>query len=360
MTVTLKNGERLDVEILHPPFAAYGDRAGEFCWWSDVRNDLLAGRLDAWLSTPCFVGEIDGELAGSMSLYAPRQRPEVGLVEFVRTAEGHRRKGVASALLGALIAHFRERGGLALYLCTNNPHAGALYEKHGFWYTVGDGMRYLAPGAEDFDGEHLAFCGAARVREATWADLPPAAALYNHPEPDWYIKDYLGECFRRTRFEVHFARLMKRVENGRGALLALENPRQRVVGLAACQRRNTFYEQHVATLSFRVHPEYFSQATGLLEAMASRARELSISLLHSHVADGDDDQAARLREAGFTEAAQLRGGLRDGATETDLLIYALHLEGVSGAARDRETFYGERHPWQQARVERAEREETDG
>ena len=40
-----------------------------------------------------------------------------------------------------MVKLFEKKGGLALLLCTANPIAGSLYEKHGFWYTIGDGMQ---------------------------------------------------------------------------------------------------------------------------------------------------------------------------------------------------------------------------
>ena len=170
------------------------------------------------------MGEIDGEVVGSMSYYAPTDTRDVGVVEFVRTEEEHRGKGIASALMNCLIQRFRADDGIALYLCTTNPIAGSLYEKYGFWYHLGDGMRYLAPDAGDFDQTYLAFYGEAHIRDATWADLPRASALYNHREPRWLIKDYFTQTFRETRFESHFVRLMRQIEDRNGAFVVLENP----------------------------------------------------------------------------------------------------------------------------------------
>ena len=48
------------------------------------------------------------------------------------------------------LADFQARGGVAMYLCTTNPDAFALYASEGFSELIGDGMRYLAPGHEVF------------------------------------------------------------------------------------------------------------------------------------------------------------------------------------------------------------------
>jgi RimJ/RimL family protein N-acetyltransferase len=132
------------------------------------------------------------------------------------------------------------------------------------------------------------------------------------------------------RFESHFVKLMKRTGNQRGALLALENPRQRVVGMAILERLDTFYEQHVATLSFRVCPDYFQQASELLKAAAQRARELSIKILNIYIAECDDEQKELVKAAGFSEEARLRDRLRNGSEWMDLLIYTLSSPGSPG------------------------------
>ena len=345
-TTTLRTGERLIIKVLEPPLLEYASQVG--CW-GDVRDELLGGQMTPWLFTPYFIGEINGEVVSSMSYYTPTDTRDVGLVEFVQTAEKHRRKGVASALLAQLIKEFRADGGLALYLCTTNPIAGILYESHGFWYHLGDGMRYLSPGAKDFDTTYLAFCGKARIREATWGDMPRASVLYNHPEPRWFIKEYLTQSFRETRFESHFVRLMKRIENQSGAFVVLENPAQRVVGAAVLERFDTFYEQHAALLSFRVCPSYFEQTTELLNAASRRARELAIRTLQIYIADGDEEQKELVKAAGFSEEARLRNRLRDEDNWMDLLIYTLSLDAPR-PLRSPGDYYGNRKPWQEKRV----------
>ena len=251
ITARLRDGARLEIEIAEPPFDSSYDSL-RLCWWPMIRDDLLRGRMNRWLYAPHFIGRIDGNPAGSMCCYAPRDSGAVGAVEFVGTEQRFRRRGVASALLGTLVEHFTARGGKALYLCTDNPVAGHLYERHGFRYHVGDGMRYLAPGAADFDRRWFAPGGATTTRDAHWGDLARMCVLYNHPDPAWLVKDPLSAAFRDTRYERHFVSVLRQIEDGGGAFLVLEADASRVVGAAAFRRRDTFYEQHVATLSLRV------------------------------------------------------------------------------------------------------------
>ena len=145
-----------------PPIDTFGGRVRT---WDPIRDDLFSGALAETLYTPHFVGTIEGEFAGSLGYYTPADTRDVGIVEFVATEDHHRRKGVADALMARMLADFLADGGQALHLCTTNPIAGRLYENHGFWYRVGDGMRYTAPGAEDFDAAYLAFDGEPVVRD---------------------------------------------------------------------------------------------------------------------------------------------------------------------------------------------------
>jgi len=349
MIKELANGERVVLKVLEPPLGDYRDKVG--CW-QDLRDDLLGGDLQQWLVAPYFVAEIAGEVVGSMCYYTGVGRPEVGLVEFVQTAEQHRRKGIAAMLMAELVQHFNRCGGWALYLCTVNPHAGDLYEKNGFCYWVGDGMRYLAPTAGDYDREYLAYGGEARVRAASWGDLPAAAALFNHRQPDWGIKEYLTRCFGDTRFERHFVELMRRTEEARGEVLVLENPLGRVVGLVGFERLDSFYEQHVAYLSFRASPAYFGQVPELLETARERAGALGISILQTYVAADDNEAAELLRGADFVEEARLRGRLSDGEYTRDMLVYTSLIEHAAGRRHSRDDYYGQRRAWQAEKVQR--------
>jgi len=79
-SVRLRTGERLDIQIITPPFPKYAPRL--WCW-SEIKDDLFARKLVSWLHTPYFIGEIGSELAGSMSCFTPADSREVGCVEFV-------------------------------------------------------------------------------------------------------------------------------------------------------------------------------------------------------------------------------------------------------------------------------------
>ena len=175
----LRDGSTLAIEIAEPPI----DRSRDWnrlCWWPLIREEMMEGKLSRWLHAPHFIGHIGGEIAGTMCYYAPEDTRDVGALQFVSTEERFRRRGVGSALVGALIRHFTAQGGRALYLCTSNPVAGHLYESHGFRYHVGDGMRFLAPGAADFDRRWFA-AGATTIATRIGATWPGCASCTTTP-----------------------------------------------------------------------------------------------------------------------------------------------------------------------------------
>lgn len=345
--VPLRDGSTLAIEITQPPFARSCDW-NRLCWWPLIREDMMEGRLNRWMHASHFIGRIGGEVAGTMCYYAPGDTRDVGALQFVSTEERFRRRGVGSALVRALVEHFIAQGGRALYLCTSSPVAGHLYESHGFRYHVGDGMRFLAPGAADFDRRWFAG-GAATIRDAHWGDLARLCVLYNHPDPAWLLKDPLSESFRDTRYESHFIRVMRAIEDGDGAFLVLETSDSRVVGAVAFRRFDTFCEQHVAYLSFRLGRAHFDRAADLLDAAAERAAALGIGQLAMMVAAEDDEQRRLAESAGFAEGARWPRRLRSGDGFTDLLFMLCEV-APAAPGRPRESYYGERKPWQSERV----------
>lgn len=344
----LRDGSTLEIEIIEPPVSRACDW-NRLCWWPLIREEMMAGALNRWMYAPHFIGRIGDRIAGTMCYYAARDGRDVGTVQFVATEERFRRRGVASALIGALVRHFTAQGGQALYLCTTNPIAGRLYESHGFRCHVGDGMRYLAPGAGDFDDRWFAY-GAAAIREAHFGDLARLCVLFNHPDPPWLLKDPLSGSFRDTRYESHFVRVLRATEDGNGAFLVLEAPGARVVGAAAFRRFDTFCEQHVAEVSFRVGRPHFDRSADLLNAAAGRASALGIAQLALSVAAEDGEQRRLAESAGFVEGARWPRRLRSGDGFTDLVIMLRDLMPPAAPTKPRQSFYGERQPWQAARA----------
>jgi GNAT superfamily N-acetyltransferase len=84
-----------------------------------------ARREDAWV----FVGELDGRVASVALL---ERIDNISRVDEVATAERHRRKGCARAVIHAVVGYYVRNLSGPLYLWTDNPVAGRIYAEAGF------------------------------------------------------------------------------------------------------------------------------------------------------------------------------------------------------------------------------------
>ena len=342
-TVRLANGEVLTIRVLEPPLGDYAERINYS--WGDIREALMAGELAETSLDRFVVGELQGEYVGSMTYATPRQCSEVAVLGMVQTRPDQRRKGIATQLLRQTIADFRALGGMAMYLCTTNPNAYALYYKQGFRPLIGDGMRYLAPGCEDFDRAYFVHDGPAAIRPGTWGDLAPVSSLYNQPQPDWFIKDYPRRVFRDIRYEGHYRRVWLPTQERQGTALVLENRRQRVVGIASTVAVDSYVEQHTHVVDCWACPAYLSQLPELLSAVVEQARGVGAEALQAYLAESDRTKQHVFQAAGFHEAARLRDRLRVDAAPAGrqgLLVYQVSLGRRASPAHSESGFYGAR------------------
>lgn len=283
-----------------------------------------------------------------MTYATPRDTHDLAILGHVWTRPDQRRQGIATALIRRALAEFRQEGGRAMYLCTDNPHAFRLYYKAGFRPLIGDGMRYLAPGQEDFDGTYFAYTGPARVRPGTWGDLARVSALYNQPAPRWLIKDYPRGVYRDIRYERHYIEVWKPASEGRGTVLLLETGEKRVVGIASLAESGTYREQHVQTLDFWACPAYLRQIPDLLAALVELASSGNAEVVQAYVADVDTGKQDLLCACGFRQEARLHGRLRARDRRVDLLVYSRSLGQRCPPSRPASSYYGARPAFQEA------------
>ena len=341
----LATGETLAVRILEPPLGPYAERI-EY-WWRDIRAPLVGGELAVTSRDRFVIGEIDGAYVASMTYATARDTPDVAVLEMVWTHPNQRRKGIADVLLRATLADFRALGGRAIYLCTVNPPAAALYQRHGFRPLIGDGLRYLTPGHEDFDRTYFADAGPARARPGTWGDLARVSALYNQPEPGWLIKDYPRRVFRDMRYEGHYRQVWLPCSQGRGQVSVLENPLGRVVGIASLVEVDSYFEQQVRVLECWSCPAYLTQLPALVAGLIEEAAPARVEIVQAYVAETDATKLAVLAAAGLREEARLAARLRDGDRRSDLLIYSRALGRRVAPAQPIGTYYGARPRWRE-------------
>jgi len=341
----LRSGDELTIRILEPPLGGYTDDI-EY-WWSDVRGPLMAGEYSATSLDRFIVGEVAGEYVGSMTYATPRHFKEAAVLGMVWTRPDQRRKGIAAKLLQEALASFRALGGMAMYLCTTNPHAYALYYSQGFRPLIGDGMRCLTPGHEDFDRTFFASNGTASIRSANWGDLASVSALYNQQQPNWLIKDYPRRVFHNTRYEGHYRQVWLPTQQRLGTVLVLENSAHRVVGIASAVPIDSYFEQHVQMLDGWVCPAYLSQFPELLSAVVESSRANGTEMLQAHIANTDLAKQEAFEKAGLRQEARLHNRVRLGEDRIDLLMYSCPLNKDRPPAQPEASYYGARPVFQE-------------
>jgi GNAT superfamily N-acetyltransferase len=96
-------------------------------------HDYIPEVFEQWVSDPGAwfqAAELNGELVGVQRLRPIA--PKMVWYEGLRVDSGHRRQGLARAMLTAAVAQARGLGFNELRLATANPHAIALFESAGF------------------------------------------------------------------------------------------------------------------------------------------------------------------------------------------------------------------------------------
>ncbi len=125
--------------------------------WSEGEDPGFDARMAEWLATEgerrtTWMAWLDGEPVGMASLFEYRRMPRPGRPHsrwgyvsnmFVRAE--YRKRGIASALLDAVIATADERDYARLVLSPSDD-ALALYERAGFIVPAGDHRLLVRPG----------------------------------------------------------------------------------------------------------------------------------------------------------------------------------------------------------------------
>ncbi|MFO7698658.1 MAG: GNAT family N-acetyltransferase [Anaerolineae bacterium] len=342
--LNLKTGEILQIDTYQPgvtePPAPLEDLRDlivqpKQSWFGPADREeverSLWGRLAETSQDFYFLGRIASQHVGGVWYQVSRRTPEVGAFGYTFSDPAHRNKGISYLLCAAAVEHFRDRGGLCLYLGTSNPTAHRVYEKCGFRDYNGRVMRYVAPPNEHeaLDSQLFGHCGPALIRLVEWGDAGMMNALYAAPYP-WLIRDYGLRSFShpavlQTRCHI-FPEIMLRIETENGACLALENPRHRIVGAAILTRGDPRVEQDVGTVDFIVQPGYMAQAPQLVSALIETADSRGCRKVQAHFASCDQDKKQVAKRAGFQCEAVLVEQLRAGDQVFDLEVWSRSLD----------------------------------
>ena len=316
--VALRDGGRARVGVVRAPDREWHERVDHLLWRDRVEH-LLGHKGDAWRwqvrqmldgSAQVLAGteaffyllHIEGApIANIMTIEAGG----VGVLGHVFTLPEARGRGAASLLMEALLRHFRERGGQALYLSTGfDSSAFRIYSRHGFEpVEAGSGvMRFTSSSCSNFESTYFA-PGEAHVASLDWAAWASGSALFAGGFPG-VVRNaghrLLGRDLTEEALLYAVRDEQQRREKGEEPrVLVLRKDSGAVVGLGSWSPHPLW--PGVCLLDVYCHPNFWGRAGELLSALAPPR----VQRLVAYSDSADENKARFLREAGFEMVATL-------------------------------------------------------
>lgn len=299
--VTLKSGERVAAAVVRGPDAAWRDRITRFLShkgdpWNWQNSALLShdAGVEAWF----YILHRDGvPFAHQMTV----ELQGVGIFGHVWTDPADRGQGAAGELMRVQMAHFRQRGGRALYLSTGyDTPPFRIYQKHGFTgVEAGSGyMTWTDRPLAEFEAAYFA-PGPAVIEPLCWPHWPTAPALFMGNFPGIIRCAPLKLIGRQSTEGNLLPAIQGRESNGDApSVFVLRKPNGAVVGLAAWAVDELSPDLICADVF--CHPAHWAQGRALLE------HTLAAAPARRCVAYGDTtcpSKTAALQSQGFQLSA---------------------------------------------------------
>ncbi len=316
----LKTGETMDVVRVTCPDEEYRERILPFLAhkgpeWQVPLRENLAAPLEG-LAQHFYLGVVGDEIVGNASHVEGLARP-VALLQHVFARPERRRQGICSAIINTLMADFVARGGRASYLHTvyQSP-AYYIYQSVGYVGYRDTGSMEWFPDRE-FRTDYF-LRRPATVRDTRWEDWPLLQALYA-VEEGWYLRSIHFGQWGRWDYEAEYVYLRQQMGEGLIAQVkVLVADTGAVVGQAYLAREQRF-RQSTCRLDFFVHPNYYAEASALLDALdLDRAAKVQC-----YVESTQPEKAELLEKRGFRLEAALPRQVQRGDEWLDVSIYAL-------------------------------------
>jgi len=330
----LRDGANLVIKLATPPLPKrlidFLLKTPELSATEHESRMRLFGALQGQSSDYFFIGEINGNIVGSVWYCTPAKCKEIAYMGEVFTEKEHRQKGIATNLLDVMIDFFRKNGGRVIYvtnLCPRAPHQ--IYRKMGFQpygygqQSYGGIVRLTVDEApRDFDRDYYRYDPNVSIRSVDWGDLPHFIALLNYPHP-WTVRAYNFGLIGYAVFDElgrAFMSFMKTLKRG-NICLVLEDSSHRAVGTAYSSSLQVAAQSHVRTADFLVHPNYFEEAPQLLEMLEDKLSDAKIEKLQVYASARDNSKIEILRFCEFEKEATLQSQLKIVNEKTDLEVY---------------------------------------
>lgn len=311
----LRSGETLEVRVITTPDPERAESirnllAHKGPGWDEHIRASLNGETDP-LETRFYLGLIRGEAVANIMTV---ERFGVGILGHVFTQAEQRRKGICSALMSRLMAHFNRRGGKALLLGTgfeSPPYW--IYHSFGFRSLRRGFMRYSAMPYEDFERDWFSE-GSTSIAPADWRHWPLVGLLASRPGSD-FLRHLSWQVFGIGNIEGPYLRFMQaRRENKDidGVMLEIRNGA--VLGCATIVPMPLMPQ--VWLVDVFTHPDYHARAADLV-----RALKLPRGRIVCYVDTSSPHKAEALESAGFVREATRERFLRADDTPRDVWVY---------------------------------------
>lgn len=317
--VTLKSGERVSAAVIQGPDAAWHDRITRFLGhkgdpWNWQNSTLLTH--DTGIEARFYVLHRDDRpFAHQMTA----ELHGVGIFGHVWTDPADRGRGAAGELMRVQMAHFRQRGGRALYLSTGFDTAPYhIYQKHGF-VGIDPGSGYMTwtdgPLAA-FEADYFA-PGPAVIEPVDWPHWPVTPALFMCNIPGIIRCAPLKLVGRKSTEGDLLPSIQNRaVTTDTPAVCALRKTGGAVVGLAAWAEDELSPDLICADVF--CHPAHWEQASALLRhTLAGAPSRACVAYADSTC----PQKVAVLQSEGFQLSATWPQRLTAAGQTADLLMF---------------------------------------
>ena len=316
----LKDGRELQIAIHVYPIAPPEQMKLIRLWrteWDKTELDWLAamnGDYSQTLTIHAVIGTVDGQPAGTATVYRAAEEPEVALVGSVLTHADFRGCGIATHLANTVVDIAFNAGCQVCFLgATRDP--GSVYLRCGFEWWNGGVMRRAAAGFDDCESQFFAAGQTTSIRKAVWGDLAGMTCLVIQPL-DCLVLDYpraihSGKYVALQWCVSNFPAVSYNVTERGGAMCVLTGEcAHRVLGFATLTPERGSYRGHKAVIDLVTHDHYDHCAAEMLAWLFSTGAERDVETVQAFVAVCDQKKLQWFQSVGLKPVAMLPGQLR--------------------------------------------------
>ena len=329
-TAKLKNDRQLQIAAHRYPIAAPDQMTLIRLWrteWNKTELDWLAamnGDYGETLAIHAVIGTIDGEPAGTATVYHAVGQSEVALVGSVLTHPDFRGLGIATHLTNTVVDIAFDAGCRVCFLgATRDPRS--VYLRCGFEWWNGGVMRRAAAGCGDCESDFFRAGQRSSIREAAWGDMPGVACLVVQPL-DCLVLDYPRALHSGKYVCLHWC-----VSNfpavwyhttGRGGTMCvlIGDSALRVLGFGTLTPEPGSCRGHKAVIDVAAHDDYGDSMPDMITWLFSQAAQRDIATVQACVAVRDQQKLQWFRSAGLEPVATLPAQLVVDEERIDVLV----------------------------------------